>query len=177
MSSVDVKTQGSSETGRGQAIVIAGLAAVVATAALLYAAMGHFQSHEAPPRQTAQNVSLQAGAPYRVYYFHRTFRCPSCETIEALSKAVVEEDFQAELALNNLAWKAFNLDDKENQHFEDDYNLQAQSVVLSEVHDGKEVRWKNLGKVWDLLDDEAAFRDYIKQEVQVFLTGQQENES
>jgi hypothetical protein len=42
-------------------------------------------------------------------------------------------------------------------------------VVVSEVRDGREVRWRNLEKVWDLLGDADAFQAYVEREVQAFL--------
>jgi hypothetical protein len=168
------------KSGRAGGPAIVALAVALVLGAVVYAAMTSGKPEPRPvaaPAPLSQQPPSEEAIPFRVYYFHRTVRCPSCETIEALTQAVVEEDFVVELTTSNMMWKTFNLDNKENRHFEDDYKLQAQSVVLSEVRDGKEVRWKNLQKVWDLLGDEAAFRRYIKQEVQAFLTGQQENES
>jgi len=50
-----------------------------------------------------------------------------------------------------------------------DYELYTKSVVLSETKNGKEVRWKNLDKVWTLLGDEAAFKKYVRDEVSAYL--------
>jgi hypothetical protein len=103
-----------------------------------------------------------------VYYLHRTARCPSCEKIEKLSGETIKEKFAAELKSGAMEWQSLNLDEPGNAHFENDYKLQWQSVVLSEIKDGKETRWKNLDKVWDLLDDDGAFKKYIEDEVRGF---------
>jgi acetone carboxylase gamma subunit len=47
--------------------------------------------------------------------------------------------------------------------------LYTKSVVLSLVKAGKEVKWKNLDKVWHLLRDKDKFYQYIKTKVQKFL--------
>ena len=36
---------------------------------------------------------------------------------------------------------------------------------------GKEVRWKNLPKVWELLGNEGKFRKYLKGEMISFMAG------
>jgi len=118
----------------------------------------------------SESATLQAPT-LNVYYFHRTVRCPSCEKIEALTQKTVQETFADELATGKIRWRVINIDKPQNKHFEDDYQLPSQSVVLSEERDGKEVRWKNLDKVWDLLDDDAGFDRYMQDEIRAFTQG------
>lgn len=68
-----------------------------------------------------------------------------------------------------LVWRLVNVDEPANRHFIDDYQLYAKSVVVSDVRGGEEVRWKNLAKIWQLLNDENAFIKYIQDEVRVYL--------
>jgi hypothetical protein len=106
-----------------------------------------------------------------VYYFYRTIRCPSCEKIEALTKRTVEQRFARELASGRMVWRTVNIDESANAHFEQDYRLQAQSVVLSKHRGAAETRWKNLDKVWDLLDDDAGFLRYVQDEIRAYIQG------
>ena len=108
-----------------------------------------------------------------IRYFHRTIRCPSCTRIEELTKQAVEKAFAGELSSGRATWASVNLDEPENAHYDKDYNLTAQSVVLSEVRGGTKTRWKNLEKVWDLFNDEAAFTAYIQEEVLAWLNDTQ----
>jgi len=96
-------------------------------------------------------------------------RCPSCEKIEALAQKTVEKGFVDELATGKMQWRVINIDEPQNKHFEDDYQLQAQSVVLSEMRGGKQIRWKNLEKVWDLLDDDTSFTSYVQDEIRAYV--------
>lgn len=105
----------------------------------------------------------------RVYYFHRTVRCLSCEKLESLAQKAVEEGFAEELLADSVQWRTVNLDQPENEHYESDYALQMQSVVVSESRGGKEVRWKNLDKVWDLLDDDSGLLGYVQDEIREFV--------
>ncbi len=104
-----------------------------------------------------------------IRYFHRTIRCPSCTRIEELTKQAVEQAFASELSGGRVTWASVNLDTPENAHYDKDYKLTAQSVVLSDQRGDTEMRWKNLEKVWDLLSDEAAFTAYIQEEVLAWL--------
>jgi len=70
-----------------------------------------------------------------------------------------------------VAWRLVNLDEPANKHYIDDYQLYAKSVIVADVRDGDEVRWKNLAKVWQLTNDKAAFIGYIQDEVRDYLEG------
>ena len=115
-----------------------------------------------------------AGAPEpartEVVYFHRTVRCPSCLTLEAWAKSAAAAD----VASGRVTWQVLNLDEPGNAQFEDRYGLTAQSVVVRKMQGGQETRWKNLDKVWDLLEDEAVFTKYVQDEVRAFLAAQPE---
>ena len=71
-----------------------------------------------------------------------------------------------------MVWRLVNLDEPANKHFIDDYQLYAKSVIIADVRDGEEVRWKNLMKVWQLTGDKALFMKYIQDEVRAYLTGE-----
>ena len=58
-----------------------------------------------------------------------------------------------------------------NRHFIDDYRLTSQSLVIVEYRDGRQVRWKNLEKVWTLLESEKEFFPYVQEGVSSYLKG------
>lgn len=103
------------------------------------------------------------------YYFHGTFRCYSCHFIEKNTELAIKKYFDNALKSGQLVFKAVNVEKKENQHFINDYQLYTKSVVLSLVRDGKEMKFKNLEKVWQLLRNKDKFYKYIKEETQGFL--------
>jgi hypothetical protein len=153
------------------------LAVLVAIAGAVVYSMESPAKPDAPQNNLGHDASVPAtqgkaetAAPIiRVYYFHRTMRCPSCEKIESLARMAVEEGFAGELAMGGMQWRIVNIDEPQNKHFEDDYRLQAQSVIVSELRGGKETRWKNLEKVWDLLDDDARFVRYVQDEIRAYI--------
>jgi hypothetical protein len=106
-----------------------------------------------------------------VYYLHGTYRCPSCNKIERLTKEAVEQGFAEQIRKGRVEMKILNVEEKGNEHFVDDYKLYTKSVILSDLKDGKEASWKNLDQVWTLLGNEAKFVEYIQKEVKTFLEG------
>jgi hypothetical protein len=104
-----------------------------------------------------------------VTYFHTTARCTSCLKIEDLTNATMTTRFAGPIAEKRMVWRSLNLDEPGNDHFVKDYGLYTKSVVVSEVRDGREIRWKNLDQVWKLLGDPSAFQDYVEREVRAFL--------
>lgn len=104
-----------------------------------------------------------------VYYFHGNVRCASCRKIEAYTKEAIDSGFAESQKSGLLEWRLVNTDSSQNEHFLKDYQLYTRSVVISDLHKGKETRWKNLEKVWELLGDQSKFHAYVQSEVQPFL--------
>ena len=104
-----------------------------------------------------------------VYYFHTTFRCYSCYTIEKYTKEAIEEFFGDELSSGKLIFRPLNVEKKENRRFVKDYQLYTKSVVVSLVKNGEEVKFNNLEKVWHYLRNKEQFFNYIKDEVNNYL--------
>lgn len=104
-----------------------------------------------------------------VYYFHTTFRCPSCNYIEQTTEAAIKETFADELASGRMVFKSINIEEKGNEHFAKDYTLYTKSVIVSDMVNGEQTRWKNLEKVWQLIRKDDDFRAYIITEVKAYL--------
>jgi len=104
-----------------------------------------------------------------VYYFHGTQRCSNCLKIESYTKEAVDSAYAGQLKDSLMVWRVINTDEDANKHYRDDYQLYTKSVILCDVQGGKEVRWKNLDKVWDYLGDKAAFKSYICDEIAAFM--------
>jgi hypothetical protein len=105
------------------------------------------------------------------FYFHRTLRCPTCLQIEEWAKQAIEMHFAGELGGGLIEWRPINIEESGNEHFEKDYELTAQSLVLVRMRDGKPAEWKNLKSVWELVDDYGGFTEYVRMELASFLRG------
>jgi len=124
--------------------------------ALLLPSSGQTENRDASPRFIAT-------------YFLTNVRCPSCLTIERLTAETIQAEFAEELGTGILEWRTINIDGEGNYHFVKDYQLYTKSVIISENVNEKEIRWKNLPKVWELLGNEKKFRKYLKDEISTFM--------
>jgi hypothetical protein len=103
------------------------------------------------------------------YYFHTTYRCPSCTKIEKWSYEAIKTSFPKALEEDRLVWKVINVDEPENKHFVKEYNLYTKSLIISEVIGEKQVKWKNMDKVWQLLRNQEKFVAYVTHGVKEYL--------
>ena len=103
------------------------------------------------------------------YYFHGNFRCATCRNIEAYTQEAIARDFVNDLKDGKLDWRVVNIDEPENEHFIQDYQLTTRSVVLVKMINGKQKRWKNLNRIWDLVRSKTEFQHYIQDETKAFL--------
>jgi len=108
-------------------------------------------------------------AKVMAYYFHGTFRCYTCTNMEKYSREAIETNFKDALASGKLEFNAVNVEERENEHFAKDYQLYTKSLILSLVKDGKEVKSKNLDKIWEYARNKQKFIDYVTSEINGFM--------
>jgi hypothetical protein len=104
-----------------------------------------------------------------VYYFHRTQRCPTCNKIEELAAGVVKSKFAGALESGKLVWSVVNIEEPGNAHFETDYSLITQSLIVADFRDPKNNHWKNLDQIWELVWTEPEFNEYVATEIASFV--------
>jgi len=147
------------------------LVVVASLGVLVYKEFGRGPAAVLPEPSTRTGESPGPGTRVVAYYFHGRVRCVSCVKIEKLSGKAILERFPEELRTGRLAFREVNIDEPGNRHFIDDYGLSSQSLVIVEYRDGRQVRWKNLEKVWTLLDSEKEFFPYVQEGVFSYLKG------
>jgi len=89
--------------------------------------------------------------------------------MEKYSKEAIEANFKDALTSGKLEFKAVNVEDRGNEHFVNDYKLYTKSLILSMVKDGKEVKSKNLDKIWELARNKQNFIEYVTAEVNALM--------
>lgn len=120
---------------------------------------------------TATSLALEDSSDVKVYayYFHGSFRCPTCLNMERYSKETIEMNFKDALASGRLKFKAVNVEDSGNEHFVNDYQLYTKALILSLIKDGKEIKSKNLTRIWEYARNKQKFVNYVTEEVNNFL--------
>ncbi len=154
-------------------------------AGLAYVVVGESRSagtspnpQPAPSAAASQQPDEAKIIPHKVvaYYFHGNIRCITCKTIEAYAREAITTNFADELGSGLLEMRVINVDEPANEHFIQDYQLTTRSLVLSDVIDGKQKRWKNLDQVWTLVRDKDNFVAYVHGETLAYLAGEDPNQ-
>ena len=101
-----------------------------------------------------------------VYYFWSNPRCISCKKIENYTKDTLNTTFSKELKNGSIEFKV--VDYSKDKSFQKKYGLYTKSVVLSKIENNKEIKCKNLDKIWTKLNNEADFKKYIETEIKNF---------
>ncbi len=104
-----------------------------------------------------------------VYYFHGTFRCPTCTTMEKYAREALEANFGDALSAGKVEFIAVNVEERGNEHFVDDYKLYTKTLILLSVKDGKTLKSKKLDKIWELVHNKQKFIGYVTAELSDFM--------
>jgi len=120
---------------------------------------------------TVDLFSADTQGKYIAYYFHTTQRCVTCRKIEALSREAVLNSFAKDLKNGTLVFLTVNVEELQNQHFIQDFQLYTKSLVITKMAGNKTERFRNLPKVWELVYSPADFTQYVKTEISSFMVG------
>jgi len=124
--------------------------------------------HAAKPDASAENQPPTAnGSQITVYYLHSTFRCTTCNTIESMTKALLDSAYSDALAKGAIQW--IEADFMENTALAKQFEVVSSCVVVAERKDGTVTGYKRLDDVWTLMQDPAAFNAYISAAIDGYL--------
>ena len=65
-----------------------------------------------------------------MYYFHTSFRCTTCRTVEAESKKAFESLFPEQFENGTATFKAVNIEEEENAILVEKYQIAGQTLLL-----------------------------------------------
>jgi hypothetical protein len=142
--------------------------------AIMFAGCAQDKSPETPSAETAETKSPQSSASdsdaeFVVYYMTSNVRCASCYKIENWTKEALDKYFAEELKNGKMVFRIVNIEEKEHEHYIEHYEIFTKSVIVSKMADGKEVSWVNLARVWNLLNNQDEFMNYIRDEIKAFM--------
>ncbi len=120
-----------------------------------------------------------------VFYFHNTWRCPSCNTLENLTKAAVlgepgenmlsgdkvapEKIFAPLVADGRLSFQSVNLDEGDNEKLLAAYQTKPKLPVLVEFEGESVKRTETLDQTWKLLPQSEKLVAYVQARVKAFV--------
>ena len=128
---------------------------------------------EEPDLEMATETAV-AGSDTKViaYYFHGNARCKTCLTIEMYALEAIETEFPEALKDGNIEFLSVNLEIAGNEHFIDDFQLAARTIVLQRVVGGELKDYLDLHRVWELVGNKEAYIAYIQEETGKFMNGE-----
>lgn len=113
-----------------------------------------------------KEVAKKSSNQVIVYYFYGKPRCVSCKKIEEYTNESIKK-----LNNNRVSFKKIDMDNKDNDVLVKKYKLFTKSVVVVQIKNGKEVKSKNLSKIWTELGNKENFENYITKEIKSYLGG------
>ena len=119
-----------------------------------------------------ENKAVPGDTKIIVYYFHGNVRCKTCLTIEMYALEAIETGFPEALKANRIDFLQVNLELAENEHFIDDFQLAARTVVLERIVNGKRKDYVNLTRVWELVGNKEAYIAYVQNKADKFINGE-----
>ncbi len=124
-----------------------------------------------PPRTSATvPARIGDGDPnVIVYFFDSDKECTTCTNLKNYAYEALQTYFPSQLASDEIAWRVFNVDKPENEHYVTEFGLYSKSVVVVRMEDGRQTRWKNLESIWELVYNKPAYLEYIRAEIRDFV--------
>lgn len=89
--------------------------------------------------------------------------------IEKFTKETIEQVFQDEIKTGNLQFVSLDFMQDENIKYVEEFAIETQTLIVRLSEDNRTIRWKNLDKIWNYLNDYSKFRQYIIDEIKEFL--------
>ena len=117
-----------------------------------------FGRHSVNPASAGAR-QMTGPAVVQVYYLHATFRCPSCNTIEKLTRALLDKQYKDELSSGAIIFREANF--QTDTALSKQFGVVAGCVVVAAVRDGKTIDFLRLDEVWTRMNDPAAFDKYL----------------
>lgn len=104
-----------------------------------------------------------------VYQFHRRFRCDACVKLEAAINEGLKTHFPEELKAGRLVYRVMDLDAEGTKEYEKKYDFFYNTVIVVDIENGKETRFKNLEEVWGMVEEKEATIEFIRSHVAEYL--------
>lgn len=106
-----------------------------------------------------------------VTYYHADKRCTLCNNMERFTAEALRRHFAPALANGRLRHRVLNWQRPAQRVHCARYGLMGNTVILSEIRNGRETRFLELEEVWSHAHDEAAFVAYVGDGLGRFMEG------
>jgi hypothetical protein len=126
-----------------------------------------FGKYSVTKSQPISLLVVQTAETVNVYYMHTTFRCVTCNTIEKMTRQLLESKYKKQM--QNGAVVFTEVDFQKNESMAKQFDVISSCVVVAKTKDGKSTVFERLDKVWELLDKPEEFNAYISSAIDKLL--------
>lgn len=109
--------------------------------------------------EKTSNLPMKNNLPVKVLYMHATFRCDTCNQIEKMAKAMLDEKYADMLKAGDIVWEEINF--QQRQDLAEKFEVIASCIVVEKMNQNGKSSFERLDKVWTLFEDKKAFDDYL----------------
>jgi hypothetical protein len=124
---------------------------------------------DCPSAKSGKCSSVGAENTVAAYYFYTTDRDEDSRKAEKLAYDALTSQFSAALRAGKLEWYALNSDLPENKHYLTNYGVPPRSLLIIEYKGSQALQWRNCDKIWNLVNNEESFKNYVIKEVNGYL--------
>lgn len=117
----------------------------------------------------SSNIFSSSKSFVKVYYFHGPIRCHTCLQIENEIKMTLNQKFDKELKNKKIEFDCIDYVSDTSNNYEKQYNLENQALIIAKFENGKQVKWKNLDKIWKFTGNYDRMSRYISSEIKEYL--------
>ena len=105
------------------------------------------------------DVAASGNAKVTVYYFHRTFRCISCLSIEKMARETLQENYPQDVAKGTIRWQP--VDYRQDAELAKRFGVDSPTLVVAVNGHGKIASYRRLDDTWSLKGDSKAFHTML----------------
>ncbi|MBU1164287.1 hypothetical protein KKA15_01855 [Patescibacteria group bacterium] len=103
-----------------------------------------------------------------VYYFHRTARCYSCNTIGQYVRETMEQKYSEQIKDGVIDFRQLNVELPENKEIAKKFQASGSSLYINRIIDGQNNIEQDMN-VWRLLKSEDQFKSYLENKIDSYL--------
>lgn len=96
----------------------------------------------------------------KVYYFHNTRRCATCQAVEDVTKTTIDENYAEQLKSGTIIFESLNIEEDENTSVAEELQVSGQSLIF--VKNGKVVDLTNDAFLYARTNPEKLQKKIIK---------------
>ncbi len=123
-----------------------------------------------PPAARAPIESTAADTVVYAYYFHQTFRCFTCQSMEEMAARAIQEHFAPQIQAGQVVWMPVNIDKPEGKVLRQQFNARATDLVLARMEGSVCKESKKLDELSELSGRPDAFSKYLVDQISAYLS-------